>query len=108
MSYEQDMALRLHEMANRPQPAGYYIGPVVSLEPLTIALLGGEIMAKGKLLRVSETVQRLMQPLPDCVFNGCQCGGNCEHACFPKPLQVGDEMICIGQKTFLALDRMGG
>lgn len=108
MSYAIEAAQALRGLANRPPPAGYYTGPVVSLSPLTISLLDGAVMATGPFLEISETVQRLLTPLPACVFDGCQCGGHCEHACFPPPLKVGDMMVCVGQKRFCALDRLGG
>lgn len=108
MSYDVALAQQLAALGRREPPAGYYIGPVVSLSPLTVALLDGEVMAAGPFLTVSETVQRLMAPLPDCVFDGCQCGGSCTHACFPPRLAVGDQVICVGHRQFCALDRVGG
>lgn len=108
MSYDSDLAALLQRMGRKEPPAGYYIGPVVSLSPLTISLMDGEVMATGPFLRVSETVQRLLSPLPTCAFNGCDCGGNCDHPCFPPPLKVGDQMIVVGQRTFCAIDRLGG
>ena len=74
MSYDSDLAALLQRMGRKEPPAGYYIGPVVSLSPLTI----------------------------------CDCGGNCDHPCFPPPLKVGDQMIVVGQRTFCAIDRLGG
>ena len=108
MSYDSDLAMALRGIDRKEPPAGYYVGPVVSLSPLTISLLDGEIMATGPFLIVSETVQRLLTPLPDCAFNGCECGGNCEHPCFPPRLQVGDKIIVVGQRKFCAIDRLGG
>lgn len=62
MSYDSDFADMLRRMGRKEPPAGYYIGPVVSLSPLTIALMDGEVMATGPFLRVSETVQRCSLP----------------------------------------------
>ena len=107
MSYDAEMAQMMRDAYNKPPPAGYHIGPIVSLSPLTISLMDGEIMATGAFLEISETIARLMQKLPDCTFNGCDCGGNCTHQCFPKPLKVGDLVICIGHNRFCALDRVG-
>lgn len=108
MSFDVAMAKYLDEQRRRPPPASFYIGTVVSLNPLCISILDGEIMAQGIFLTVSETVQRLLTPLPDCCFNGCSCGGNCTHECFPKPLKVGEQVILVGQSRFVAVDRVGG
>lgn len=108
MSFDLDMAKYLDAQRRKPPPAGFYIGTVVSLTPLTISILDGEILATGVFLMLSETISRLLAPLPDCVFNGCACGGNCKHQCFPQPLKVGENVILIGQKRFIAIDRLGG
>lgn len=106
MSYADDIALMLRERDTPPPAAGYYIGPVVSLSPLTISLMDGEVMASGAFLTVSETIARLLKKLPDCTFNGCDCGGNCTHQCFPQPLKVGDLVVCVGHNRYCALDRV--
>ena len=48
MSYDSDLAALLQRMGRKEPPAGYYIGPVVSLSPLTISLMDGEVMATGR------------------------------------------------------------
>lgn len=106
MSFETEMAKMLQEARHQPPPAGYHIGSVVSLSPLTISLMDGEVMATGDFLQISETIARLMQKLPDCTFNGCSCGGNCTHQCFPKPLKVGDLVVCVGHNRYCAIDRV--
>lgn len=106
MSYAEDIAVMLRARDTPPPQAGYYIGSVVCLSPLTIALMDGEVMASGSFLAVSETISRLLQPLPDCTFNGCTCGGSCTHQCFPQPLKVGDRVVCVGHNRFCAIDRV--
>lgn len=108
MSFDITMAQFLDNQRRKPPPAAFYIGTVVTLSPLTISILDGEIMATGDFLIISETVQRLLTPPPDCCFNGCTCGGECDHKCFPPPLKVGEKIILIGQNRFVAVDRIVG
>ena len=107
MSYDVKLAQEIKKQArqSRDRSSLYSTGTVVSLAPLTISLEGGEIMATGKCLRVSETVQRLIDPLPACALNGNPHGLVCDHACFPKPLAVGDKILCIGKSVYFAIDR---
>lgn len=106
MSYGVDLATKIKESTKPPAEAAYYVGEVVSLSPLKISLLGGEVIAQGKCLRLTETVQRLLAPLPECVLAGCHHGLLCDHPCFPKPLQVGEKVAVIGKSVYLALDRV--
>lgn len=106
MSYGDDLALKIKESTKQPAEAAYYVGEVVGLSPLKISLLGGEVIAQGKCLRLTETVQRLLQPLPECVLAGCHHGLQCEHPCFPQPLKAGEKVALIGRSVFLAIDRV--
>lgn len=108
MSYDNEMARAIKSRTEKPPDAAYARGTVVSLSPLTISLYGGEVMATGNCLLVSETVKRLLDPLPACAFNNCHHGQHCENNCFPPRLAVGDTVVCIGRSVFFAVDRYKG
>lgn len=88
MSYDVAMASWLKNQNKGFLTAGYYIGTVVSVSPLSISFLDGKGFAKGDFLEISERIQELMQS--------------------EKPLKVGDKIILIGHKKFCAIDRLGG
>lgn len=114
MGWEHKIARELKQRDN-PNIPNYIIGTVVGAEPLRVSIYDGKVVLSGKQIkRIDPWVRctakdngctpQLGAPLagmPPC--RGCVMNGKAGECLEPRPLQVGQQVVLVGDQTYVVL-----